>query len=78
MIKYACLRRTIADLIQFISLLKVVGLLNVVMLHQIWGYLIQSVTHFIKSIIGQGHSSQLQWECEINSTNYYILLFNEV
>lgn len=78
MMKWKCLRNIIADLIQLISLLKVVGLLDVVILHQIWGNLIQSITHFLNSIIGQSHSSKLQWECEINNTKYYIILYSMI
>lgn len=48
-----------ADLRQFISLLKIVGLLNVVISHQIRGNLCQSITHFIKGVIWQSHSSKL-------------------
>lgn len=49
-----------ADLRQFISLLKVVGLLNLVISHQIRGNLSQSITHFFKGVIWQSHSCKLK------------------
>lgn len=54
-----------ADLRQLICLLKVVGLFNIIISHQIWGNICQSITHSIKSVIGQCHSSKLQRERKI-------------
>lgn len=41
------------------GLLKIVGLLNVVISHQVGGNLCQSVAHLIKGVIGQSHPSKL-------------------
>lgn len=41
------------------GLLKIVGLLNVVIAHQVGGNLRQSVADLIKGVIGQSHPSKL-------------------